>query len=138
MVVNLLPIFSKIIEKHVETTLRNFLNENSILSKLQFGFKSMNSTIDALVSIIYEISSALNRNQKCVLLTFDLKSAFDVVDHNILINKLSQFCAPKTTDWFKSFLSKRVLFVSHNNSISDFGTMDMSVCQGDDWPLCYS
>ena len=50
--ISLLPIFSKIIEKHVECSLRDDLINNKILSQLQFGFKQRHSTIDALMSCL--------------------------------------------------------------------------------------
>ena len=109
--ISLLPIFSKVIEKHVEYSLRNFLLNNKLLSKFQFGFKSNHSTIDALIAIINNISKSLNTNQKSILITFDLKKAFDCIDQKIMIKKLSGFCDRKTTDWFESYLYNRYSFV---------------------------
>ena len=38
----------------------------------------------------------------------DLKKAFDTVDHNILISKLSAYGIRGTSiEWFKSYLSER-------------------------------
>ena len=46
--ISILPIISKILERCVFNQLYNFLNENSLLSKHQFGFRPKNSTLTAL------------------------------------------------------------------------------------------
>ena len=128
--ISLLPIFGKIYEKHLETTFRYFLIQNKILSENQLGFRAKNSTIDAIISIINTISKALNSNQKSILITFDLKKAFDCIDHKILLRKLSQFCDNKSIKLFESYLLNRYSFVVHNNKASKPKIPMLSVPQG--------
>ena len=64
--ISLLPIFGKIMEKHIEISLRAFLAKTKLLSKFQFGFKLSHSTIDALLAIINDITKGLNNNEKSV------------------------------------------------------------------------
>jgi hypothetical protein len=73
--ISLLPIISKLLEKHVFNNLYDFMSENNLLSQNQFGFKRNNSTVDALLRIKHCVSDSLNRSLKCALVTIDLKKA---------------------------------------------------------------
>ena len=126
----LLPIFSKITEKYVETTFRAFLTTHKYFSEYQFGFKLCHSTIDALLAIINIVTNSLNSNEKCVIISFDLKKAFDCVDHKILLEKLKNICNRKSHKWFKSYISDRYSFVAHNRKISKPRILKLSVPQG--------
>ena len=128
--ISLLSILSKFFEKHIEMTLREFLTTNRILSDQQFGFKARHSTIDALISIKHFLLNAMNKNQKAVLFTFDLKKAFDCVNHNILIQKLKKYCDQTTVKLLENYLMNRSSFVKYNNKISTFQKIITSVPQG--------
>ena len=128
--ISLLSILSKFFEKHIESTLREFLTTNRLLSNQQFGFKAKHSTIDALISIKHFLLNAMNNNQKAVLFTFDLKKAFDCVNHNILIQKLKKYCDQTTVKLLENYLMNRSSFVKYNNKISTFQKIITSVPQG--------
>ena len=51
----MLPILSKIIEKHVANSLLKYLQENNLLYELQSAFRSGYSTETALIRITDEI-----------------------------------------------------------------------------------
>ena len=49
----------------------------------------------------------------------DFRKAFDLVDHNMLLNKLKCYkCKEKCHSWLKSYLSSRTQCVSLNNTLS--------------------
>ena len=62
----------------------------------------------------------------------DLSSAFDTVDHDILLARLTSNFGIKGTclDWFRSYLSSRTQFVSINGTHSDPLTLKWGVPQG--------
>ena len=128
--ISLLSIFSKIIEKYIEKSFRDFLINKNILSEMQFGFKANHSTIDTLISIKSDLSVSMNKNMKTVLMTFDLKKAFDCVDHKILISKLKKICENTTLSWFELYLQNRYTFVSFNKKLSTPKPINISVPQG--------
>ena len=51
----------------------------------------------------------------------DLSKAFDSVNHDILLNKLSYYCIKNDTlSWFESYLSNRLHYVSIDNENSEY------------------
>ena len=59
--ISLLNTFSKILEKLVAARLLSYLNENNILSKWQFGFRSGHSTMHPMVHFLNKIAESLNK-----------------------------------------------------------------------------
>jgi len=63
--ISILPAFSKLFEKvmYMYNQLTNFLNLHNILYSKQFGFHNNHSTALALIDLINNISSAIDRNE---------------------------------------------------------------------------
>ena len=64
--ISLLSIFSNILEKLMYNRLLDFLNENNILNKYQFGFRNNHSTYMALVILLENLRKALD-NGECAI-----------------------------------------------------------------------
>ena len=58
--ISVLLVFSKISEKLVYKRLLDYLNKHDILSKNQFGFRSMTSTSMALLKLVDDLSRVLD------------------------------------------------------------------------------
>ena len=100
--ISLLSCFSKIYEKVMHKRLINFLEENKILFESQYGFRALHSCEHALLEAQNYINLALDRKQIAVLLLIDFSKAFDIVYHDILLNKLEHFGIRGTMlAWFK-------------------------------------
>ena len=68
-----------------------FLNNNSLIYNLQFGFTQQYSISHALIKITENIRKALDgRNIGCRVFV-DLQKAFDTVDYQILLAKSNHY-----------------------------------------------
>ena len=75
------------------------------------------STIDAVYALIEEVTDNLDSKLKCSMVSLDLSKAFDTINHNILINKLSNIgIRGVCLKIMKSFLINRKPQVIFNNS----------------------
>ena len=105
--ISLLPIFSKIMERLIYNQFMDFIEQNNILSELQFGFQRNKSTEHAISSIFTNITNALARKQSSYCIFLDFAKAFDTVNHKILVDKLEYYIVyGKTLEPFDSYLSK--------------------------------
>ena len=86
--VSILPVFSKLIERLMYNRLIDYINENKLLYKFQFGFQKGKSTYMALIMLVDKISEALDKGELVIGVFLDFSKAFDTVDHDILIEKL--------------------------------------------------
>ncbi len=62
----------------------------------------------------------------------DLSTAFDTIDHNILLNRLENYVGIKGSAlaWFKSYLTDRHQFVAVNEEVSYQSQVQYGVPQG--------
>ena len=111
--------------------LYNFLNSEEIISKQQSGFRSLHSTVTALLEATDSWAFNIDRGYVNAVVFLDLKKAFDTVDHEILLTKMNR-CGiqGKTLDWFKSYLTNHTQRCSVNGCLSDFTTLQWDVPQG--------
>ena len=66
-----------------------------------------------------------------VLVFIDFRKAFDVIDHELLLKKLSIYGAtPSSVAWFKFYLSERKQFISLGKTTSKQLTVKQGVPQG--------
>ena len=129
--ISLLSSFSKILEKLVALRIMSFLNNNDILSKWQFGFRSGHSTAHPMVHFLNKITDALNNKKHTIAIFGDLKKAFDTCDHQILLSKLKKYGVDGSElDWFKSYLTNRKQFVSVGSCSSSLLEISLGVPQG--------
>ena len=83
----------------------NFLVAYNLLHKTQSAFKPSHSCETALTGMINKWLDAINNGSMIGVVMVDLKKAFDLVDHKILLNKLKAYkFSCNTVTWFSSYL----------------------------------
>lgn len=129
--ISILPCLSKILERLMFNRLLSFFDTNNVLYRYQFGFRKHYSTELALVEISDHIYKALDRSEFFFALYLDLSKAFDTVDFDILLEKLSHYGINGTAlKWIKSYLTDRTQQVEIDGELSDPLTSVCGVPQG--------
>lgn len=129
--ISILPVMSKVLEKHVHDSLSEFLQEFNLLHKTQSGFRSKHSCETALVNMIDSWLAGIDSGKMIGVVLVDFKKAFDLVDHHILLDKLSVYgIRDEALMWFNTYLTHRKQQVSVNNCMSGLKQISYGVPQG--------
>ena len=127
----ILPLLSKPIERHIHKHLLIFLTEHNLLCHSHSGFRPQHSCHSALAKLCDNWLSAINNSEVVGAVCLDLKKAFDLVNHNILLKKLSLYTANSAfVSLFKSYLELRSQNVYVNGEYSDEGIVRCGIPQG--------
>ena len=129
--ISVIPVVSKVFEKIVYDQLYQYLNDNQLLSSCQSGFRSLHSTLTALLEATNSWSVNIDNGFLNGVVFIDLKKAFDTIDHEIILRKLSYFGADQATaKWFQSYLSNRTQRCNVNGNLLSASTVTCGVPQG--------
>ena len=71
--------------------LNAYLDEFKISFSYLFGFRKFHSTHMALMSLMDKIAQCLDNNEYVMGIFLDFFKAFDTVNHDILLKKLSMY-----------------------------------------------
>ena len=98
----------------------------------QFGSTSGRSTTLALIKLSHLLFEASDDSRNIIRVLFiDFKKAFELIDHNILSKKLSDYdFPPQLAVWMLSFLFDRKQFVRIGSSVSDVILTNAGAPQG--------
>ena len=88
--ISVLPCFSKILERIVYNHLYKYLVKENILYEKQFGFQKGYSTEHAITQLVDQIHDSFEKRGGTLGIFIDLSKAFNMVDHSILLKKLSR------------------------------------------------
>ena len=91
-----------------------------------------NSTETALLKVVNDLFLSLNKGNISVLALLDFCSAFDTIDHPILVHRLhTDFGSTDTVlQWSSSYLTDRTHYVSLSNHCPAFAPVHSGVSQG--------
>ena len=129
--ISVLPILTKILEKHVYMCSHDFLQDNKPLLDTQFGFRKNHLCQTALITLTEEIYNATKTGNLFGLLHLDLSKAFDLVNHTLLLEKSKLYhCNADTICWFQSYLKNQSQRVSVKSTLSQPQTINSGVPQG--------
>ena len=87
--ISLLPIISKIFEKHMYSQILIYIEK--FLSPSLFGFRKGHSTEHCLLRMLELWKKALDKKKVAGAILTDLSKAFDCLNHELLIAKLSAY-----------------------------------------------
>ena len=108
-----------------------FIDKYNILYKFQSGFRKYHSTDFCLSYLTDKISKGFDSGLLTGVILIDLQKAFDTIDHNILLQKMSSLeISREVIDWYKSYLSSRKFHVNVHGKFSASADLRCGVPQG--------
>jgi hypothetical protein len=83
--ISFISIVARIMEKLVHNQIYEYLIKSNLLSIYQHGFRPLHSTVSALLDITNRWYQNMDIGQLTGVIFVDLKKAFDMVNHEILL-----------------------------------------------------
>jgi Reverse transcriptase (RNA-dependent DNA polymerase) len=83
-----LSVVSKLLERLVAQQLTDYLKTKDLLPLYQSACQPFQSTETAVLHVLSEILTAVDREDVSTLILLNLSAAFDTVDHDILLRRL--------------------------------------------------
>jgi hypothetical protein len=129
--VSVLSILSKVLEMHVNKHIVDFFEYYSLFNDYQSGSRKHHSCETALLHITDFIYSSINDKLDTGVLFTDFSKAFDLINHSILLKKLSLYrFSLSAQNWISSYLLNRCQVVRIGSSYSRQEVINSGVPQG--------
>ena len=129
--ISILPTLSKIYERHVASQIHNYLSAFELLHVEQSGFRQFHSCQTALTKLVDTWLEEMDNGNITGVSFLDFSKAFDLVNHNILIDKLKCYNFHSSAiKWFSSYLDNRFQSVQMGNEHSQRQAITCGVPQG--------
>ena len=127
-----LNFISKILERVVAVQLQTHLDEADLMTAFQLAYRKHHSTESALLNIQTDILLNMAKGSVTALTLLDLSTAFDTIDHTILLDRLNVYygLSELALGWFKAYLSGRTHSVEVGSTLSHPAVLHYGVPQG--------
>ena len=83
-----LCFIAEILAKHVLSKVSSYLNSHNLYNTCRSAYRPGHSTETALLKVANDLFLSLNKGNISVLAMLDFFSAFDTIDHPILVHRL--------------------------------------------------
>ena len=108
--VSLTSITCKTLEHIISSSILKHLDQNSILSVAQHGFRKRRSCETQLIITIQDLAKAIDCNSQTDTIQLDFSKAFDKVPHPRLIYKIEYYGVRYNIhSWIRSFVEEQMV-----------------------------
>ena len=131
---------SKVTERAAFLQIDNHVKKHDLYPSSQSAYRKNHSTETALLKVTNDILMEMNSQHAVLLVLLDLSTAFDTIDHSVLLRRLqtSFGISRAPLDCFKLYLSARSQRVSIPGALTDSLPLNWGVPQGSSLgPLLY-
>ena len=129
--ISILPVLSKILERHVHDCLYHYICNHNLLNNNQSGFRPKHSCFTLLTKITEKWVSAINNDEMVGSVMIDFRKAFDLIDHQLLLTKLKMYGLNESAvSWMHSYLECRSQRVFYGSQLSSPLNVKLGVPQG--------
>lgn len=129
--INTLCVIGQVLERVVKDQLLEYFELNNLFASQQSGFRKVHSCETSITDVLSEWKDAVDNNLVVVAVFIDLKRAFETVDRQLLLHKLSLYgCDETVISWFTSYLTERCQQTRFGSAISDLLSILIGVSQG--------
>ena len=127
-----LCFIAEILEKLVLSHVSSYLNSRNLYNTCQSAYRPGHRTETAVLKVVNDLFLYHSQGNISVLALLEFSSAFDTIDHLILVYRLhTDFGFTNTVlQWISSYLSDRTYYVSLSNHCSAFAPEHSGVPQG--------
>ncbi|XP_071504088.1 uncharacterized protein [Diadema antillarum] len=135
-----LSYLSKVLERVAFSQLSEYLYDNMLLDSHQSAYRPNHSVETLLTNLADDVLQQMDRGNVTALILLDMSSAFDTVDHDILLDQLFSLGVSGTAlRWFTSYLTNRHQSVIIGDALSQESSLIYGVPQGSvGGPLLFS
>ena len=129
--ISILPVLSKIYERVILSQLCDYIEHQALYNDTQSGFRKGHSTTSILLKLRDDIQKAMNKSEVTLAVLIDYSKAFDTIDHNLLLEKLSKLnFSNHTLKLISSYLTNRKQYVQVDDKLSSVKPTFFGVPQG--------
>ena len=134
-----LCFIAKMLEKLVLSQVSSYINSHNLFNTCQPAYRPGHSTETALPKVVNDLFLSTNKGNISVLTLLDFSSAFDIIDHPILVHRLhTDFgFTDAVLQWFSSYMTDRTHYVSLSNHFSAFAPVHSGVLRVQFMALCF-
>ncbi|XP_078509870.1 uncharacterized protein LOC144769584 [Lissotriton helveticus] len=87
--ISLLPFSAEVLETHIAKTLSSFIEKTNFLDPHQAGFRAALSKESIILSVMDNLKEKADVDSTQALILLDMSAAFDTVNQNILVDRLT-------------------------------------------------
>lgn len=130
-IISLLNVIHKVFNKYLKNIFNSHINTYNLLPNNSFGFRKGVGTSEFMVNLVKHIEENQKNKFITVILSIDLQKAFDMVNIQILIQKMKNMrFESKYLFWISEMLLNRKVKLKINDASADI-CLNQGVPQGD-------